>query len=91
MAEDKMKGKGQSVQVDINPDSTPIYYTDNINIAVNEDGVVLNFCQIIAPGKLKVVSRIGMSGQHAKKFVNKLGAIILQEQGVKQSGSGIKN
>lgn len=88
---DKTDNSKQSVQVDLNPETTPIHYTDNINIVVNEDGVVLNFCQVIAPGKLKVVSRVGMSPQHANKFVNKLGSILIQEQGVKNASSRIKN
>lgn len=78
------------LRIDINPESTPIYYTDNINIAMNADGIVLNFCQTTGPNQMKVISRIGMSHEHAKKFISKMGSLLMNETKIK-TGSGVKN
>ena len=78
------KQKEPSINIDINPDRTPVFYTDNINITMNEDGVVLNFCQKIAAKQFTVVARIGMSQRHAEKFVNKLGSMLVNEKQMKE-------
>lgn len=44
---------------------------------VNEDGVIIDVCQKSgAPNQYQVVSRIGMSKDHAKKFVKKFSEIL---------------
>ena len=80
----------KTITLEINPKDTPIYYTDNINIVTNEDGVVLQFCQPKQPGVFTVVSRIGMSWSHAEKFISKLGGVVMKEKGLKTS-SKVKN
>lgn len=70
--------KKNKLKVTLNPDTTPILYTDNISISANEDGVVLNVVQKIAKSTQgRVVSRIGMSRKHAKKLVDSLGKILI--------------
>jgi hypothetical protein len=64
--------KNQKVQIDLNPDHTPILYTDHVMIRASESGVVLDFCQAVGPGRFKVVSRTGMSKAQAHKFVEEL-------------------
>lgn len=64
------------INIDINPESTPILYTDNILIRSNNMGVTLDVCQLVGPKRLKVTSRIGMSREHAKKFVAELGRTL---------------
>lgn len=56
--------------------NVPILYTDTIFMNVNEDGVVIDVAQKTPPNNLTVVTRIGMSREHAKKFVKKLSEII---------------
>ncbi len=63
--------------IDLDPTEVPILYTDNINIVVNEDGVVLNICQKVGPRKYHVITRIGMSTTHAQKVVNKLARVLM--------------
>lgn len=61
--------------VSIDFDSTPILYTDNVNITVNEDGVVIHFLQrLLHSNQVRIVARIGMSREHAKKFIDTLDA-----------------
>lgn len=60
----------------IHPDVPLILYSDNMNITTNKNGVVLNFMQKTGNTK-RVISRIGMSREHAKEFVEKLGRLIL--------------
>lgn len=65
----------QNIQVSM--PNIPILYTDMVFMNVNEDGVIIDVCQKGAqPNQYQVVSRIGMSKEHAKKFVKKLSEII---------------
>ncbi len=76
------------VQIDVNLDTTPILYTDNIFIGTNQYGLVLDFAQKLGPTqKVRIVSRIGMSREHAKKFLEELGKILAITEGQKQTGS----
>ncbi len=78
------------VQINLNPDTTPILYTDSILMNTNEDGVILDVAQKVGPTKqLKIVSRIGMSRIHAKKFVKKLSELLALTEG--NSATGNKN
>lgn len=48
-----------------------ISYTDMVHISVNNFGVVLNFMQTMSPGSHPmVVSRLGMSKEHAKSVAD---------------------
>jgi hypothetical protein len=72
-------------------DYLPILYTDNINMNCNESGVVLNVMQRKARTKqTRIVARIGMSREHAKRLVQKLGEIILMTDGKLQTEDGKK-
>lgn len=74
MAKDDQK----QVSISINLDSTPILYTDNINIVTNKHGVVLNVMQNVgAANDMRIVARIGMSREHAKEFVDQMGKLLL--------------
>lgn len=90
-----MAGKSKKVQkmnVSVNLDATPILYTDNINMSVNPDGIVLDVMQRLgSTDQVRVVSRIGMSREHAKKFINKLGEALLKSEGVAVTGKKIIN
>jgi len=45
----------------------PILYTDSTQVIANQYGVVIEFLQGMGPdGKSKIVSRLGMSREHAK-------------------------
>jgi hypothetical protein len=75
------------VQLNVNLDSTPILYTDNIFMSTNADGVVLDVTQRLgSTNQLRVVSRIGMSRDHAKKFARELGKLLAMTEGKSQSG-----
>ncbi|MFI5265638.1 MAG: hypothetical protein ACHQT7_02740 [Candidatus Levyibacteriota bacterium] len=67
------KQEEQNIQVAL--PNIPILYTDMIFMNVNEDGVVIDVCQKGGP-QYQVVTRIGMSRDHAKKFAKKLGEIL---------------
>jgi len=86
--EDK-KGKGQEggQQFNLNLDLTPILYTDNIFMTTNPDGLVLDIGQRVAStNQVRIVSRIGMSRDHAKKFVNELAKLLAMSEGKIQTG-----
>ena len=84
--------KQSQVKVSVNLDTTAVLYTDNINMTVNPDGVVLDVMQRLGPtNQVRIVSRIGMSREHAKKFVDKLGKLLLKTDGVIVTGKKIVN
>lgn len=82
----------QQLAVNINLDTTPILYTDNVFMATNPDGLVLNFGQRLAnTNQMRIVSRIGMSREHAKKFTAEMGKLLAMTEGQLQTGRGGKN
>ncbi len=84
--------KINNVQVSVNLDSTPVLYTDNINMTINPDGVVLDIMQRLGPtNQNRIVARIGMSREHAKKFLKKLGEMLLKSEGKAVTGKKIIN
>ncbi|MHB8975029.1 MAG: hypothetical protein ACYC4N_31770 [Pirellulaceae bacterium] len=86
---DDQKGKNQknAQQVNLNLDSTPILYTDNVLMTTNSDGVVLDIAQRVgSTNQVRIVSRVGMSREHAKKLVNELGKLLAMTDGKIQTG-----
>jgi hypothetical protein len=76
------------VQVNVNLDTTPILYTDNVFITANEDGVVLDIAQKLgSSNQVRIVSRVGMSRQHAKKLATELGKLVVMTEGKSETGS----
>jgi hypothetical protein len=80
------------VAVSVNLDNTPILFTDNIFITTNEDGLVLDIGQKVgSSNQIRIVSRIGMSREHAKKLVQKLGELLVLSSGKSQTSDKPKN
>lgn len=44
-------------------------YSDNVLMMTNPDGVVLSFMQNVQPGRFQIVSRVGMSVEHARRML----------------------
>lgn len=79
-------------QVSVNLDQTPILYTDNVMLTSNEDGIVFDFCQRLGSSpQVRVVARIGMSREHAKKLLMVLTNQLEQKSGKKQTGEKVVN
>ena len=80
--------KKQELAVNINLDTTPILYTDNVIITVNPDGVVLDVTQRLAnTNQVRVVARVGMSREQSKKFTTELGKMLALTEGQVKTGS----
>jgi hypothetical protein len=76
----------QQFQINLNPEKVNILYTDTIFMNVNDDGVTFDICQKVGNyNQLQVVSRIGMSRDHAHKFVKKLSEILALTHGHSQT------
>lgn len=87
MAEEQQK---PGVSVSVNLDTTPVLYRDNIFMSANSDGIVLDVGQKLGTTKqLRIVSRVGMSREHAKKFVKELSKLLAMTEG--KSQTGVKN
>lgn len=77
----------KDIKINLNPEKTPILYTDMVFMNVNEDGVTMDICQKVGSiNQFQVAARIGMSRQHAQKFVKKLSEILALTQGSSQTG-----
>jgi hypothetical protein len=75
------------LNINVNPNTTPILYTDMVFMNVNEDGISFDVCQKLgSTNQIQVVARIGMSRSHAKKFVKKLSEILALTEGHSQTG-----
>lgn len=86
---DEPKKPEEQMSLSLNLDTTPVLYTDNILMTVNPDGVVLDVCQRLGvTNQVRVVSRIGMSREHAKKFIESLTNLLAQSEGRLQTGKG---
>jgi hypothetical protein len=84
--------KPKQVQISVNLDTTPILYTDNINMTANPDGVVLDIMQRLGPSdQARIVARVGMSREHAKKVVEQLSKLLLKSDGEIVTGKRIVN
>lgn len=82
------KQEEHKLQVNLNPEKINILYTDTVFMNVNDDGVTLDICQKVGSShQLQVVSRIGMSRDHANKFVKKLSEILALTHGHSQTSS----
>lgn len=87
--DDKKKQTGKApVKFNINLDSTAILYTDNIFINANDDGLTLNVGQkIVNTQDVRIVARIGMSRNHAKKFIAEMGRLLAMTEGHLEAGA----
>lgn len=78
----------QEISVDINPETTLILYTDSISMTANQDGLVLDVMQRVGnTNKARVVTRIGMSRDHGKKFAQELSKLLAITQDQKETVS----
>lgn len=77
----------KQVGLNVNLDTTPIVYTDNIFMNTNEDGIVLDIGQkLFNTNQIRIVARVGMSRSHAKKFLAEMGKLLAMTEGSLQSG-----
>lgn len=80
--------KTQEIKINLNPENVKILYTDTIFMNVNDDGVTFDICQKVGnSNQMQVVTRFGMSRDHAQKFVKKLSEILALTHGHSQTGS----
>lgn len=87
MTDEKQK---REFSVNVNAQETPVLYTDNILMSVNEDGVVLDVCQRLGQSnQLQVVARMGMSTSHARKLVKQLGELLMMSTGERRTGKEV--
>ncbi len=56
-------------QISINPMQTPVLFTDSTFVSSSDYGLILDIAQTVGGQQHNIVSRIGMSFDHAKKLV----------------------
>lgn len=63
------------------PEDLRISYTDMIHVSANNYGVIMNFMQGSGPSNQPmIVSRVGMSKEHAKSIIDLLQQALLQSE-----------
>lgn len=73
----KEEQQQQNTNINLDPIRTPVLYADAVSIKSNESGIVLDFLQQVGPtNQYTVVSRIGISKDHAKTLNEHLEASI---------------
>lgn len=83
-----MADKSQEIAININLDTTPILYTENIYLSTSEDGLTLDIAQkLVGTNQQRIVARVGMSREHAKKFLKELGNLLAITEGNVQTGT----
>lgn len=89
---DENNSKKNEIGLAMNLDTTPVLYTDNVRLTTNRMGVVLGFGQSIdTTNQIRIVSRIGMSREHAKILLKELGSLLAMTEGDLQTNSKRKN
>lgn len=69
----KLQPQTERQQVLALPEDVRVHYTDMVHVTVNNYGVVMNFMQNNGPtGQAMMVSRVGMSREHAISIINLL-------------------
>lgn len=69
-----------SPNINVDPVRTPILYADFVYMKSNEHGVVLDFAQQLGPSsQYTVVSRIGISKEHARSLIDHLEGLLRSE------------
>ncbi len=87
-----MADKKNEVALNVNLDQTPILYTENIYMSTSEDGLTLDIAQkLVGTNQQRIVARVGMSRDHAKKFLKELGNLLALTEGDVQTGNKEKN
>lgn len=70
MAKDEEKSLDQKTSVNIDAKETPVLYCDSFFVGSTDWGVTFDFAQRVGPtNQQQVVSRIGMSFEHARKVI----------------------
>lgn len=73
--------------LNLNIDTTPVFYTDFVNWNITPDGVVLNFGQaIMGSNQIKITSRVGLGRDFLKRFIGDLGKMVALTEGQGQTG-----
>ena len=77
----------QGIGFNLNVETTPVLYTDNVRMTTSPMGVVMSFGQTVdTTNQVKIVSRIGMSREHAQVFVNEMSKLLALTQGNRNTG-----
>lgn len=83
---DNNENEQQPMNLNVNFDTTPVLFTDNIVMTTNDNGFVLNVMQqLLTTNQVRVVARIGMSREHAKKLVKEMGRLLAMTEGQGQT------
>jgi len=81
-----MQEETKNLNVNINPQATPILYTNIVFMSADEFGIVIDFGQKVGGlNQINIASRIGMSREHARKIVEELGKLIVMTEGQKKT------
>ena len=89
---DKKTEEQKGINFNLNIETTPVLYTDNVRLTTNQMGVVLGFGQTVdTSNQVRIVTRIGMSREHAAVLLKELSTLLAMTQGNLTTGEIKKN
>lgn len=76
----KKTPKPKSYNLNLDPIRTPVLYADSVYIKSSKNGLVLDFAQQVGTtDQFNVVSRVGLSKEHAHDLIDHLEALLRVE------------
>jgi uncharacterized protein YfcZ (UPF0381/DUF406 family) len=90
MADEKQVEKG--FNLNINTQTTPVLFSDHIQMTISENGIVFDVGQrILNTNQIAVVQRFGINREHAKKMLKSLGELLALTEGQVETVRKVKN
>ena len=90
MADEKQAEKG--FNLNINTQTTPVFFSDHIQMTISENGIVFDVGQrILNTNQIAVVSRFGINREHAKRLLKSLGELLALTEGQVETVRRVKN
>jgi hypothetical protein len=90
MADEKKVEGG--FNLNINAQTTPVHFSDHIQMTISENGIVFDVGQrILNTNQIAVVSRFGINREHAKRLLKSLGELLALTEGQVETVRKVKN
>ena len=78
--------------LNINAQTTPVMFSDHIQMTISENGIVFDVGQrILNTNQINVVSRFGINREHAKRLLKSLGEVLALTEGQVETVRKVKN
>ena len=78
--------------LNINAQTTPVFFSDHIQMTISENGIVFDVGQrILNTNQIAVVARFGINREHAKRLLKSLGELLALTEGQVETVTKVRN